>query len=175
MAPGSRIVLCVLVMAGMTANNLGRSPTPEPEGRVTSIFHDVQLLPAQADPRAAAINDKVDEGNALRTGNDSRSELTFADLTITRLGENTIFSVNKAGRSVPVRQRLDPSLRAKEFRCGRDYDQSGVGGDHGHDRHLRIETGELRSIDNPGRRCAFLVERLSGSSDRRSRGATAQC
>jgi hypothetical protein len=90
-------------MAGMTANNLGQSPTPEPEGRVTSIFHDVQLLPAQADPRAAAINDKVDEGNALRTGNDSRSELTFADLTITRLGENTIFSVNKAGRSV----RLD--------------------------------------------------------------------
>jgi hypothetical protein len=103
MAPGSRIVLCVLIMAGMTANNLSQSPTPEPEGRVTSIFHDVQLLPAQADPRAAAINDKVDEGNALRTRNDSRSELTFADLTITRLGENTIFSVNKAGRSV----RLD--------------------------------------------------------------------
>jgi hypothetical protein len=103
MANGSRTVLCLLVMAGMVASNLAQSPTPEPEGRVTTIFRDVQLLPAQADPRAAAINDKVDEGTALRTGNDSRSELTFADLTITRLGENTVFSFNRAGRSV----RLD--------------------------------------------------------------------
>ena len=103
MVNGSRTVLCLLVMAGMVASNLAQSPTPEPEGRVTTIFHDVQLLPEQADPRAAAINDKVDEGTALRTGNDSRSELTFADLTITRLGENTVFSFNRAGRSV----RLD--------------------------------------------------------------------
>jgi hypothetical protein len=105
MTTASRMVLCVLAVAGMAASNLAQSPTPtpEPEGRVTSIFHDVQLLPAQADPRAAAINDKVDEATALRTGGDSRSELTFADLTITRLGENTIFSFNRAGRSV----RLD--------------------------------------------------------------------
>src|SRR5205807_8364857 len=100
-----RMIFCVLAVAGMAASNFAQSPTPtpEPEGRVTSIFHDVQLLPTQANPRAAAINDKVDEGTALRTGGDSRSELTFADLTITRLGENTIFSFNKAGRSV----RLD--------------------------------------------------------------------
>jgi len=103
MANGSRTVFCFLVMAGMAASNLAQSPTPGPEGRITTIFHDVQLLPAQADPRPAAINDKVDEGTALRTGGDSRSELTFTDLTITRLGENTVFSFNRAGRSV----RLD--------------------------------------------------------------------
>lgn len=79
------------------------SQTPAPEGHVTSIFHDVQLLPAQADARPAEIDDKVDEGNAVRTGADSRSELTFSDLTIARLGANTIFSVSNAGRSV----RLD--------------------------------------------------------------------
>ncbi|PYK29369.1 MAG: hypothetical protein DME57_10570, partial [Verrucomicrobia bacterium] len=38
-----------------------------------------------------------------RTGGDSRSEITFADLTITRLGENTVFTLDKSGRSV----RLD--------------------------------------------------------------------
>jgi hypothetical protein len=103
MVPGSRIFLCALVIAGAVIGGFVLSQTPEPEGRVTTIFHDVQLLPAQADPRAAAINDKVDEGTALRTGGDSRSELTFADLTITRLGENTIYSFNRAGRSV----RLD--------------------------------------------------------------------
>src|SRR2546430_4483796 len=105
MAPRSHMLLCFLVMAGMTARNFAQTPTPtpNPEGRVTTIFHDVHLLPAQADARPAVIDDKVDEGTALRTGGDSRSELTFADLTITRLGENTIFSFNRAGRSV----RLD--------------------------------------------------------------------
>src|SRR2546421_11015609 len=98
----SRTVLAMLLTAGALIS-FAASQTPEPEGRVTSIFHDVQVLPTQADARPAAINDKVDEGTALRTGTDSRSELTFADLTITRLGENTIFKVNKAGRSV----RLD--------------------------------------------------------------------
>src|SRR6266571_2349610 len=99
MATGSRMVWCVLVTAGALIT-FALSQTAEPEGRVTSIFHDVQLLPEQADARPAAINDEVNDGTALRTGNDSRSELTFADLTITRLGANTIFSVNKAGRSV---------------------------------------------------------------------------
>ena len=67
---------------------------------MTIIYHDVQLLPSQADARPAAIDDKIDEDTSLRTGNDSRSELAFTDLTLTRLGSNTIFSVNKAGRSV---------------------------------------------------------------------------
>jgi hypothetical protein len=78
------------------------SQSPAPEGRVTWIFHDVQLLPAQAKARPAALDDNVDEGSAVRTGDDSRSELTFADLTIARLGADTIFSVSSAGRSVQL-------------------------------------------------------------------------
>src|SRR3989440_4731918 len=103
MTPGSRVTLCAFVMTGALIASFALSQTSEPEGHVTAIFHDVQVLPEQADARPAAINDKVDDGTALRTGGDSRSELTFADLTITRLGENTIFSFNRAGRSV----RLD--------------------------------------------------------------------
>ena len=96
-----RFILCVLGVVGIST--LAQSPTPTAESRVTIIFHDVQLLPEQADARPAAINDKVDDGTALRTGIDSRSELTFADLTITRLGANTVFSFNRAGRNI----RLD--------------------------------------------------------------------
>ena len=103
MTPGSRVTFCAFVSTGALIASFALSQTSEPEGHVTAVFHDVQLLPEQADARAAAINDKVDDGTALRTGDDSRSELTFADLTITRLGANTIFSFNKAGRSV----RLD--------------------------------------------------------------------
>jgi hypothetical protein len=72
------------------------------EARVTQIIRDVKLLPAEASARAAAINDRVAEDTGVRTGGESRSELTFADLTITRLGANTIFSFNKAGRNAQV-------------------------------------------------------------------------
>lgn len=72
------------------------------EARVTQIIREVKLLPTEADARPAAVNDQVREGIGVRTGDKSRSELTFTDLTITRLGANTIFSFNKAGRSVKL-------------------------------------------------------------------------
>jgi hypothetical protein len=72
------------------------------EARVTQIVRDVKILPADAAARAAAVNDRVADDTGVRTGGDSRSELTFADLTITRLGSNTIFSFNKAGRNAQV-------------------------------------------------------------------------
>lgn len=72
------------------------------EARVTQIIRDVKLLPSQEAPRPAAVNDKVAEDTGVRTGGDSRSELTFADLTITRLGANTIFSFNKAGHNTQL-------------------------------------------------------------------------
>lgn len=72
------------------------------EARVTQIIRDVKLLPADAAAREAAVNDKVSEDTGVRTGGDSRSELTFADLTITRLGANTIFSFSKSGRTANV-------------------------------------------------------------------------
>lgn len=73
--------------------------TPK-EARVTQIIREVKLLPSNANERDALVDDKVAEDTGVRTGGDSRSELTFADLTITRLGANTIFSFNKAGRTV---------------------------------------------------------------------------
>src|SRR5438876_6980904 len=67
---------------------------------VTQIINDVKLLPGQAAARAAVVNDSVNAGTAVRTGADSRSELTFLDLTITRLGANTIFSFNEGARQI---------------------------------------------------------------------------
>jgi hypothetical protein len=73
------------------------------DARVTQVVRQVNLLPEEAAARPAALNDKVSEGTGVRTGDSSRSELTFGDLTITRLGANSIFSFNKGGRDV----RLD--------------------------------------------------------------------
>lgn len=72
------------------------------QATVTQIFHDVQLMPAEASPRPASLNDTVNDDGAVRTGDDSRSELTYSDLTITRLGANTLFSFNRADRRVQL-------------------------------------------------------------------------
>src|SRR6266404_1932791 len=70
--------------------------------RVTQIINDVKLLPGQAAARPAVVNESVSVGTAVRTGSDSRTELTFADLTITRLGANTVFSFNGGARQIEL-------------------------------------------------------------------------
>jgi hypothetical protein len=62
------------------------------EARVTQVIKDVHLLPSGASPRPASVNDYVSSGTAVRTGVNSRTELTFTDQTLTRLGANSIFS-----------------------------------------------------------------------------------
>jgi hypothetical protein len=62
------------------------------QARVSQVIQDVRLLEAQGAPRPAVVNAKVTQGMGVRTGMESRAELTFTDLTITRLGANTIFS-----------------------------------------------------------------------------------
>src|SRR5262249_18300940 len=51
--------------------------------------------------RPVTVNETVHQGSAVQTGTQSRSELTFQDQTITRLGEKTIFTVGGA-RSVEL-------------------------------------------------------------------------
>jgi FecR protein len=72
------------------------------EGKVTQVIQDVQVLPSNASPRPAAVNDNVRQGTAVQTGVQSRSELTFKDQTITRLGEKTIFSVGEGARTIDL-------------------------------------------------------------------------
>lgn len=72
------------------------------EARVTRIIREVKLLPSQAAPKPAALNDTVNDNTAVRTGDASRSELTFVDLRITRLGANTLFAFNTGGHNVQL-------------------------------------------------------------------------
>jgi mannose-6-phosphate isomerase-like protein (cupin superfamily) len=72
------------------------------EARVSEIVHDVKLLPQQAPARPAVLSDQVKDGTAVRTGVDSRAELTFTDQTMARLGSNTIFSFNEGTRNLQL-------------------------------------------------------------------------
>ena len=72
------------------------------EARVTRIINDVKVVGGNAAARPAVLSDQVKSGNGVRTGVDSRAELTFHDLSITRLGANTVFSFNAAGRAIDL-------------------------------------------------------------------------
>jgi mannose-6-phosphate isomerase-like protein (cupin superfamily) len=72
------------------------------QATVTRIIQDVQLLPSQASPKPAHVNDIVRQNTAVRTGADSRTELTFTDRTLTRLGANTLFTFNEGTRSIDL-------------------------------------------------------------------------
>ena len=71
------------------------------EAKVTQVVQDVKVVPAGAAARPVTVNETVRQGNAVQTGTQSRSELTFRDQTITRLGEKTIYNVG-GGRTIEL-------------------------------------------------------------------------
>lgn len=90
----------LLVLASVAVLSL-RAAQPR-EARVTQVVRDVRLLEPRLAARPAHLNDNVTEGSAIHTGSDSRAELTFSDLTISRVGANSIFSFENNGRDVSV-------------------------------------------------------------------------
>jgi hypothetical protein len=85
------VTLTALALAGL-AGAAGRK-----DAHVTQVIRDVKVL-AKAGARPAAVNDSVHEGQAVRTGGESRAELTFADQTITRLGANSVFTFGQGAK-----------------------------------------------------------------------------
>ena len=69
------------------------------EARITAVVNDVRLLASHAAARPASPNDSVQAGTAVRTGGESRAELTYTDQTITRLGANTVFSFDEGAKT----------------------------------------------------------------------------
>jgi hypothetical protein len=90
------------VFIAQAQDNSGDDEAKKNEARVTVVVNDVKLLAEGVDPQPAEVDKVVNEDTSVRTGEASRSELTFLDLTIERLGSNTIFSFNKAGRTVQL-------------------------------------------------------------------------
>jgi hypothetical protein len=93
------LLFCFFTFVHLSA---GADATELRAAHVTQIINDVKLLPGQATARPAVVNDSVSAGTAVRTGVESRTELTFTDLTITRLGANTVFSFNGGARQVDL-------------------------------------------------------------------------
>src|SRR5438309_11299029 len=94
------IVPIALALANWLPNQMAASDFGE--AQVTQVVQDVKVVPAGAAPRPVTVNETIRQGNAVQTGVQSRSELTFKDKTITRLGEESLFNVGGDGRAIDM-------------------------------------------------------------------------
>src|SRR5436190_969293 len=91
----TNILLCA-IMAGCL---LAASAAQLSESTFTEIIKEVAVLPAITKTSAPAkLNQLVKAPDMVRTGADSRAELTAPDRTITRVGANTVFSFETKDR-----------------------------------------------------------------------------
>src|SRR6266511_364012 len=74
------------------------------EARVTRVKSQVQLADSKTSVRPAIINDFVNEETVVRTGNESRAELTCSDETVVRLAAHTAFDFNRGTRSLNLKE-----------------------------------------------------------------------
>lgn len=75
------------------------------ESKFSQVVKDVKVVARQTETVAPAkVDDVFKSPDLIRTGADSLAELIAPDKTITRVGANTVFSFEKAGRAINLEQ-----------------------------------------------------------------------
>jgi hypothetical protein len=98
----NRFRLIPPVLAAAVALAIPAAAAPLKRAEVTRVFNEVKLLPAAAASRDARVGDTVEGRTAVRTGERSRTELRFADQTLSRLGANSQFSFENGTRNLAL-------------------------------------------------------------------------
>jgi hypothetical protein len=94
----------LLICAALALANFSAVAAPLTESTFTEIIRDVNTLSTAGNPSSAKLNDVLKAPDRVRTGPESRAELTAADSTITRVGANTVFSFSDSGRTLNLEQ-----------------------------------------------------------------------
>jgi hypothetical protein len=98
----TRLLICG-VFAVAATGLFGAEPLTQ--STFTEVIKDVNVV---AQPTKTATPAKANElfkfPDLIRTGSESRAELTAADKTITRVGANSVFSFEPAGRDINLQQ-----------------------------------------------------------------------
>jgi hypothetical protein len=94
----------LLIMALTVACRFSGAAAPLTESTFTEIINEVNILSAAGDATAAKTGGVLEAPQRVRTGPQSRAELTAPDKTITRVGANTVFSYADSGRTLNLEQ-----------------------------------------------------------------------
>ena len=90
-----------LILAGLLCGCAPALAAPLSESTFTEIVKQVNVVAAATQTAApATVNEVVKAPDLVRTGPESRAELTAPDQTITRIGANTVFSFEPTGRNI---------------------------------------------------------------------------
>lgn len=89
-------ILCIVVAAVFVY------AAPLKEATVTRVVNKVEIIPDGGAPQPADLGEVVSGRAGVRTGGNSRAQLTFADQTLARLGANTLFSFERGTRSLDL-------------------------------------------------------------------------
>ena len=94
------ILLCAMTAAQFSALRA----VPLVQGTFTEIIRNVNKLAPDGAAVPANLNETVKAPERVRTGADSRAELTAPDKTITRIGANTVFAFDTSQRVLHLDQ-----------------------------------------------------------------------
>lgn len=96
------ILILAFVAPLLFSNPNPASAAPLTEAHVTKIVNEVKVVDPASGDRNAKLDDVVRGDLALTTGIKSRSELTFQDNTLTRLGPESYFSFKTGTREMTL-------------------------------------------------------------------------
>jgi hypothetical protein len=94
----------ILLIASLFGPAGFAAAAPLTESSFTEIIRDVNTLSTAGNAAPAKVNDWLKAPDRVRTGPESRAELTAADQTVTRVGANTVFSFADSGRTLNLEQ-----------------------------------------------------------------------
>jgi hypothetical protein len=93
----------LIIAAALLGGRAGWA-APLTESTFTEIINEVATVSTDGSATTSKVNDLLKAPDRVRTGPESRAELTAADNTITRVGANTIFSFADNGRTLNLEQ-----------------------------------------------------------------------
>jgi len=119
---------CRLILALACALNTWVTSLPAANLAQATVRQKVNVVTVasslSAAARPAATGSVVQDQNVVRTGNESRAELEFTDLTLARMGANSIFSFDSQARALEFTQGA--LLFSKPANSGRVEVRSGA-------------------------------------------------
>lgn len=89
------VLAAAFAVTSATAGNLNQAT-------ITRVVKSVEVIQQGAQPKPASVGEVVGGSADVRTGEESRAQLTFPDKTLARLGENTVFSFERGTRSLDL-------------------------------------------------------------------------